>query len=113
MLSSMSLAGTVIPTIFFSPYLRFIVVLLVSVYCYHLVLCSSDGPVFSTPRKEIKKVVKKANVLDKKKTASQMKSAAQEVPESGPPLSEGQLKEHVDEAVVAATKAYVSRLPGG
>ena len=85
-------------------------VLLVSTYRYQLVLCPPDGPVFSTPRKEIKKVAKKANVLDKKKAASQLKSAPQEVQEGGPPpLSEGELKERVDEAVAAATKAYVSR----
>ena len=70
---------------------------------------ATDGPVFSTPRKELKKVVKKTNVLDKKRTASQMKTASHDVSDGGPAgLSEEEVKERVDEAVSAATKAYVS-----
>jgi len=68
-----------------------------------------DGPVFSTPKKEVKKVIKKTNVLNKKKTASQMKSSGPaDAPDSGG-VSEEELKRQVEEAVAATTKAYDKR----
>ena len=53
-------------------------------------------------------MTKKTNVLDKKKTASQMKTSSHEVSDGSSGLSEEEVKERVDEAVSAATKAYVS-----
>ncbi|XP_043221039.1 coronin-1C-like [Amphibalanus amphitrite] len=75
-----------------------------------ILISLKDGPVFSTPRKELKKVVKKSNVLDKKRTASQMKTAAPEAADGeSAGLSEEAVKERVDEAVATATKAYEKR----
>ncbi|KAF0294064.1 Coronin-1C [Amphibalanus amphitrite] len=68
-----------------------------------ILISLKDGPVFSTPRKELKKVVKKSNVLDKKRTASQMKTAA-------PEAADGESAGLSEEAVIVKHDDKIQKL---